>query len=181
MVWRRGAHGGWGGWWDVSRYWIFSLPKLSINSFVVESSWGCSRHFQQMLQVGILVPQTSSHSSNVQKKPGIIRWGIARDMTVTLQIHPKSWLLINGRSVHIPSFSKTCSPWTVRTFGVIPEQGKKLNQNSLFHSSMAKRTYISILVDLRAAQNVFWLLPYLFSHGLNGHLSFWICVCYALF
>ncbi len=33
-----------------------------------------------------------------------------------------------GSSVYIPSFSKTCSPWTVCTFSVIPEQGKKLNQ-----------------------------------------------------
>jgi hypothetical protein len=49
-----------------------------------------------------------------------------------------------GSSVHIPSFSKTRSPWTVCTFGVIPEQGKKLNQNSLFHSSTAKRTYLNI-------------------------------------
>ncbi len=88
---------------------------------------------------------------------------------------------IKGSSVHIPSFSESRSPWTVCTFGVIPEQGKKLNQNSLFHSSMAKRTYISILVDLRAAQNVFLLLPYLFSHGPNGHLSFWICRCYTMF
>jgi hypothetical protein len=55
---------------------------------------------------------------------------------------------LKGSSVHISSFSKTCSPWTVCTFGVIPEQGKKLNQNSLFHSSTAERTYILILVDL---------------------------------
>ncbi len=32
--------------------------------------------------------------------------------------------LINGKTLHIPSFSKTCSPWTVQPFGVIPEQGK---------------------------------------------------------
>ncbi len=91
-------------------------------------------------------------------------------------------LLLNiGWSVHIPSFSKTRSPWTVHTFGVIPEQGKKLNQNSLFHSSTAKRTYVSKLVNLRTAQNVFWLLPYLFSYGPNGHLSLWICMCYTMF
>jgi hypothetical protein len=29
-----------------------------------------------------------------------------------------------GKTLHIPSFSKTCSPWTVCTFCVIPEQGK---------------------------------------------------------
>ncbi len=56
-----------------------------------------------------------------------------------------------GWSVHIPSFSETRSPWTVCTLGVIPEQGKKLNQNSLFHSSTAKRTYVSKLVNLWAA------------------------------
>jgi hypothetical protein len=30
----------------------------------------------------------------------------------------------NGKTYHIPSFSKTCSPWTVCTFCVILEQGK---------------------------------------------------------
>jgi hypothetical protein len=29
-----------------------------------------------------------------------------------------------GKTLHIPSFSKTRSPWTVCTFGVNPEQGK---------------------------------------------------------
>ncbi len=86
-----------------------------------------------------------------------------------------------GSSLYIPSFSKTRSPWTVCSFGVIPEQGKKLTQNSLFHSSTAERAIISILVDLWAAQNVFLLLPYLLSHGPNGNLSLLICRCYAMF
>jgi hypothetical protein len=29
-----------------------------------------------------------------------------------------------GKTLYIPSFSKTCSPWTVCTFCVILEQGK---------------------------------------------------------
>jgi hypothetical protein len=29
-----------------------------------------------------------------------------------------------GKTLHIPSISKTRSPWTVQPFGVIPEQGK---------------------------------------------------------
>ncbi len=76
-------------------FWIFSLPKLLINSFVVESSWGCSRHFQQTLQVGIRCPRPVPTQVKC-KNPGIRRWGIAQDMTVTLQINPKSWLLINS-------------------------------------------------------------------------------------
>ncbi len=75
--------------------WIFSLPKLLINSFVVESSWGCSRHFQQMLQVGNRCPRPVPTQVKC-KNLSIRRWGIARDMTVTLQIHPKSQLLINS-------------------------------------------------------------------------------------
>jgi hypothetical protein len=33
-------------------------------------------------------------------------------------------LLLYGKTLHIPSFSKTCSPWTVCTFCVILEQRK---------------------------------------------------------
>jgi hypothetical protein len=32
--------------------------------------------------------------------------------------------MLKGKTLHIPSFSKTRSPWTVCTFCVIPEQGK---------------------------------------------------------
>jgi hypothetical protein len=31
---------------------------------------------------------------------------------------------IKGKTLHIPSFSETCFPWTVCTFCVILEQGK---------------------------------------------------------
>jgi hypothetical protein len=81
--------------WRWESYWIFTLPKLLINSFVVEKSWRCSQHFQQMLQGGIrCLGQVPTQVK--RKNPGIRRWGIARDMTVTLQIHPKSQLLINS-------------------------------------------------------------------------------------
>jgi hypothetical protein len=85
-------------WWgkiNSIKKWIFSMPKLLINSFVVESSWGCSQHFQQTLQVGIRCPRPVPTQVKC-KSPGIRRWGIARDMTLTLQIHQKSQLLINS-------------------------------------------------------------------------------------
>jgi hypothetical protein len=83
------------------------------------------------------------------------RIGVGLD-TSLIPIHAFSYLYtdssggmyLNGSSVHMPSFSETYSPWTVCTFGVIPEQGKKMNQNSLFHSSTAKRAITSILVNL---------------------------------
>jgi hypothetical protein len=75
-----------------------------------------------------------------------------------------TWFHLGKLFIHL-ALAKTCSPWTVWPFGVIPEQGKKFNQNSLFYSSTAKRAITLILVDLWAAQNVFLLLPYLFSHG----------------
>ncbi len=67
----------------------------------------------------------------------------------TFHVQSRIFPLLIWGDLFISSFSKTRSPWTVCTFGVNPEQGKKLNQNSLFHSSTAKRTYISILVQLR--------------------------------
>jgi hypothetical protein len=42
-------------------------------------------------------------------------------------ISPNRWLpvaLILGKTLHIPSFSETRSPWTVWPFGIIPEQEK---------------------------------------------------------
>jgi hypothetical protein len=37
-----------------------------------------------------------------------------------------------GKTLHIPNFSKTCSPWTVWPFGIIPEQGKCIEIFCLF-------------------------------------------------
>ena len=100
------------------QFWIFSLPKLLINSFVVESSWRCFRHFQQTLQGGIRCPRPVPTQVK-HKNPGIRRWGIARDMTVTLQIHPKSQLLINSHqtsAAEAPNMAGMAN-WAYRPWG----------------------------------------------------------------
>jgi hypothetical protein len=104
--------------------WIFSLLKLLSNSFVVESSWGCSRLFQQTLQVGIRCPRPVP--TEVKRKNSNIRgWGIARDITVTLQIHPKSQLLINSHqtsAAEAPNMAgmanQAYQPWGGTTYNV---------------------------------------------------------------
>ncbi len=97
--------------------WIFSLPKLLINSFAVESSWGCFRRFQQMLQVGIRCPRPVPTQVKC-KNPSIKRWDSAKDTTVILQIHPKSQLLINSHqtsTAEAPNIAGTANrayrPW----------------------------------------------------------------------
>jgi hypothetical protein len=46
----------------------------------------------------------------------------------------------NGKTLHIPTFSKTRSPWTVCTFCVIPEQGKCVEIFFLFQGAAQNKS-----------------------------------------
>ncbi len=63
---------------------------------------------------------------------------------------PKKLGYFQGKTLHIPSFSKTHSPWSLWPFGVIPEQGKCVKIFSLFQCATRNKSS-----DFWAAQKYF--------------------------